>query len=99
MPPTVLERLSSAASEQPKKTLWAFLDGDATVTESFTYREVDRVSTSLAAFLLHSNGLKAGDRALLVFVPGLDFAISLIACFKARIIAVVSLVSLMYSLQ
>ena len=32
--------------------------------------------------------MKAGDRALLVFFPGLHFTASLIACFKAGIIAI-----------
>ena len=90
MPPTVLERLAQTAAEHPQKALWSFLDGEAKVVDAYTYREADRVSTSLAAFLLHSVGLADGDRALLVFVPGLDFAVSLLACFKARIIAVVS---------
>lgn len=32
--------------------------------------------------------MKKGDRALLVFFPGLDFSAALLACFKAEIIAV-----------
>lgn len=35
-----------------------------------------------------ASGLKVGDRLLLVFFPGLDFTASLIACFKAGLIAV-----------
>ena len=33
-------------------------------------------------------GLQPGDRAMLVFFPGLHFMISLVACFKAGVIAV-----------
>jgi acyl-CoA synthetase (AMP-forming)/AMP-acid ligase II len=42
----------------------------------------------LAIYLLESRELKAGDRALLVFFPGLHFMASLIACFKAGILAI-----------
>jgi acyl-CoA synthetase (AMP-forming)/AMP-acid ligase II len=47
------------------------------------------VTTALAEYLLSAQcGLKAGDRVLLVFFPGLHFTASLIACFKSGIIAV-----------
>ena len=43
-------------------------------------------------FLSHSlktkHNLKRGDRVLLVFFPGLDFTVSLLACFMAGLIAV-----------
>ena len=32
--------------------------------------------------------LKRGDRVLLVFFPGLDFTVSLLACFMVGLIAV-----------
>jgi acyl-CoA synthetase (AMP-forming)/AMP-acid ligase II len=51
-------------------------------------QELDRASSSLASYFLNSCKLKAGDRALLVFFPGLHFTASLIACFKAGIIAI-----------
>jgi acyl-CoA synthetase (AMP-forming)/AMP-acid ligase II len=37
---------------------------------------------------LHTTKLNKGDRVLLVFFPGLDFTASLLACFKAGLIAV-----------
>jgi acyl-CoA synthetase (AMP-forming)/AMP-acid ligase II len=42
----------------------------------------------MALYLLEDCKLKRGERALLVFFPGLQFMVSLIACFKAGIIAV-----------
>jgi acyl-CoA synthetase (AMP-forming)/AMP-acid ligase II len=38
--------------------------------------------------LLNHERIERGQRLLLVFFPGLDFTISVIACFKAGIIAV-----------
>ena len=46
------------------------------------------MTTSLALYLSSSSGLRAGDRLLLVFFPGLHFTICILACFKAGIIAV-----------
>jgi acyl-CoA synthetase (AMP-forming)/AMP-acid ligase II len=38
--------------------------------------------------LITTHKLSAGDRILLVFFPGLDFTVSLLACFKAGLIGV-----------
>ena len=42
----------------------------------------------MAESLLSTHSLNAGDRILLVFYPGLDFTVSLLACFKAGLIGV-----------
>jgi acyl-CoA synthetase (AMP-forming)/AMP-acid ligase II len=42
----------------------------------------------LAEILLSQHKLVKGDRVLLVFFPGLDFTVSLLACFKAGLIGV-----------
>jgi acyl-CoA synthetase (AMP-forming)/AMP-acid ligase II len=85
---TILGALENWVSLQPNKSAWNFIDESGKVTESFSYLELDRASTSLAAYLLNTCGIKSGDRLLLVFIPGLHYAVSLIACFKAGIIAV-----------
>ena len=83
------DRLRNWASEQGGKTAWSFLDDAGAVNDTLTYDELERVTTVLAEHLLSAQcGLKAGDRVLLVFFPGLHFTASLIACFKAGIIAV-----------
>lgn len=87
-PMQILEALAKWTTAQPDKTIWNFLDDHAKISDSFTYKELDRASSSLAAYLLYSCNIKAGDRVLLVFIPGLQYAVSLIACFKASIIAV-----------
>ena len=86
---TILERLQKWVESQPDKILWNFLNEEGKVIDSFTYQQLDSASTLLANQLLSPQwGLKAGDRALLVFLPGLQYAVTLIACFKASIIAV-----------
>jgi acyl-CoA synthetase (AMP-forming)/AMP-acid ligase II len=49
---------------------------------------LDNASSHLAETLLNSHKLNVGDRVLLVFFPGLDFTVSLLACFKAGLIGV-----------
>ena len=51
-------------------------------------QELDNASSHLAETLLNSHKLSVGDRVLLVFFPGLDFTVSLLACFKAGLIGV-----------
>lgn len=51
-------------------------------------QELDNASSHLAESLLNSHKLSVGDRVLLVFFPGLDFTVSLLACFKAGLIGV-----------
>lgn len=87
-PKLVLEALSDWSTSQPTSRVWTFLDDKGDVNDSYSYRELDRASSSLAAYLLQSCKLRAGDRALLVFFPGLHFTASLLACFKAGIIAI-----------
>eukprot|EP00606_Chrysophyceae_sp_TOSAG23-5_P000911 GSChrysophyteH2.ASY1.ANO1.636.1 assembled CDS len=83
------ERLAHWAREQPDKAAWSFLDdAGSSVVDSYTYSELDNASTALANHLLDSSGVNPGDRVLLVFFPGLDFTVSIAACFKAGIIAV-----------
>ena len=56
--------------------------------DRITYKGLDDATSALADELVHVHGIAKGDRVLLVFFPGLDFSISVIACFKAGIIAV-----------
>lgn len=85
---TVLDLLAAWAELTPDKKCWTFLNDKGEITDQYTYKELDRITTSLASYLLNACDLKAGDRALLVFFPGLDFTITLLACFKAGVIAV-----------
>lgn len=52
------------------------------------FQELDRTTSLAARHLLEKHNLRKGDRVLLVFFPGLHFTVSLLACFKAGLIAV-----------
>ena len=85
---SILDALSSNAKLQPLKQAWVFLNDKGEPNDSYTYKELDDVSTFMADAMLKSPHISPGDRVLLVFTPGLDFMVSLLACFKANVIAV-----------
>ena len=84
---TVLERLTLWSERHPEKTAWSFVDDRGEIAETYTYRELEQASSSLATHLTGTCGLTKDSRVLLVFFPGRHFTISLLACFKAGVIA------------
>lgn len=54
----------------------------------FNHQELECATNHLATCITENFKLRKGDRALLVFFPGLDFTAALLACFKAGVIAV-----------
>ena len=85
---TVLDKLTYWRNVQPDKNVWVFLDDKGAIADQYSYYQLELATSALAKHLLEKTRLRAGDRVLLVFFPGLDFTASLIACFKAGIIAV-----------
>ena len=75
---TLVELVRLRAAENPDRTALIFLAGTDTVTGTLTYAELDRQARAVAA-LLQSRGL-AGERALLLYPPGLDFVAALFGC-------------------
>eukprot|EP00953_Heterococcus_sp_UTEX-ZZ885_P022657 12523-Heterococcus_DN1.PRE.3 len=76
------------AATQPDKRLWSWLDDDGAVTESLTYAALETSTAALAAHLLQTTSLKAGDRVLLVHPPSLHFIVAFVACLRVGVIAV-----------
>jgi acyl-CoA synthetase (AMP-forming)/AMP-acid ligase II len=85
---TILNALREWATNQPNKKVWSFLNDKGVPNDEYTYKELDDSSSALAINLLQIHKLTKGDRILLVFFPGLDFTVSLVACFKCGLIAV-----------
>jgi acyl-CoA synthetase (AMP-forming)/AMP-acid ligase II len=85
-----LEGALRLAAIAPTKTAFTFLNDDGTPEASITYQQLELQTRSLARALLAEgpNALKPGDRALLVYLPSLDFIIAFIACLRAGIVAV-----------
>lgn len=83
---TIAEVLRWRASTQPDRLAFRFLVDGESQTASITYAELDRQANEIAAAL--SARCKPGDRALLLYPPGLDFISGFFGCLYAGIVAV-----------
>lgn len=84
--PTFVDLLSHRARNQPKQVAYTFLRNGETETQSFTYQEIHLQAQSIAARLQSVNAF--GERALLLYQPGLDFIAAFFGCLYAGVIAV-----------
>ena len=85
-PATLASVLRSRAAEQGERTAFVFLaDGEAE-GERLTYAGLDARARAIAAALRES--LAPGDRALLLYPPGLEFIAAFFGCLYAGVIAV-----------
>jgi acyl-CoA synthetase (AMP-forming)/AMP-acid ligase II/acyl carrier protein len=82
----LVELLRRRAADDPDRTAFVFLADADTVKASLTYAELDRQARAIAV-MLQSRGL-AGERALLLYPPGLDFIAALFGCLYAGVVAV-----------
>jgi acyl-CoA synthetase (AMP-forming)/AMP-acid ligase II len=84
---SVVSALRHHAAVRPGARAYAFLaDRGGEEQSSLTFGELDRSARILAAHLGRRG--QPGDRALLLFPPGLDFLVGLFGCFYAGMIAV-----------
>ena len=78
--------LARRAEDQPDDPAYIFVSDRGTEEGRISYRQLDDAASALAARLTAST--KPGDRALLVFPPGLEFMVAFFGCLRARVIAV-----------
>ncbi|MGK7936599.1 MAG: AMP-binding protein, partial [Xenococcaceae cyanobacterium] len=83
---TLVDLLRYRAKHQPDKTAYIFLHNGETETNRLTYAELDRQARSIATCL---HNLEAqGERALLLYSPGLEFIAAFFGCLYASVVAV-----------
>jgi acyl-CoA synthetase (AMP-forming)/AMP-acid ligase II/fatty-acid desaturase/acyl carrier protein len=82
---TILDRLRKHATASPDQVAYRFLRDDR-VTDAVTYSQLALRVSGLAECLRDQN--TRGDRALLLYPPGLEFIEAFLACLAAGIIAV-----------
>ena len=85
-PASLVDILRWRAKEQPNQLAYRYLIDGEYDEVTMTYEDLDRRSRSIAALLQSS--AKVGDRALLIFPPGLDFVAAFFGCLYAKIIAI-----------
>ncbi|MBW4428177.1 MAG: amino acid adenylation domain-containing protein [Nostoc desertorum CM1-VF14] len=83
---TVVELLRYRSSRQAKQLSYTFLADGETEGDRLTYQELDRCSRAIAS-QLQSLGL-SGERALLLYPPGLEYLAAFFGCLYAGVVAV-----------
>src|SRR5258706_3167645 len=81
----LIEALRETADSRPGQTAFTFLDGTGAATD-LSYGELDRQALAIAARL--QEGGSAGQRALLLYPPGLEFVAAFLGCLYGGVVAV-----------
>jgi 8-amino-7-oxononanoate synthase/acyl carrier protein len=82
---TLIDSLRYWTEQQPQEVAYFYTDGEAEET-SLTYEQFDRHARAIAARLAD---LKlTGERALLLYPPGLEFIVAWFGCLYAGVVAV-----------
>ncbi|MGO9928403.1 MAG: thioester reductase domain-containing protein [Mycobacterium sp.] len=85
---TLIDYLQMWEARQPDQILYRFVDVEGRELEHYTYQSFAERTRELAAYLFAEAGLRPGDRALLVYPPGLEMVAALFACARIGVIAV-----------
>ena len=86
VPISLVDVLRQRAKEQPDKLVYRFLVDGERDEVVLNYADLDRRARSIGA--LFQSCTRPGDRALLLFPPGIDFIVAFWGCLYARVIAV-----------
>lgn len=85
---TLIDYLAMWEARKPDHTLFRFVDAEGRELERYTYQGFAERTRELAAYLATEAGLRAGDRAVLVYPPGLEMVAAFYACARIGVIAV-----------
>lgn len=83
----MVEILEAHVASRPDARAFVFLSERGDVEAELTFAALFARARALAGEMLDRGG-RPGDRALMVFPPGLDFIVALFGCFLAEIVAV-----------
>src|SRR6185436_5895742 len=83
---SLLAALRAHSAERADRRAFLFLDSNGNETAELCFGELDhRVRSAAAALDARS---ARGERALLLFPPGLDFVVAFLGCLRAGVVAV-----------
>ncbi|CCI31028.1 4-hydroxyphenylalkanoate adenylyltransferase [Microcystis aeruginosa NIES-1211] len=83
---TLVELLRYRASQQPNKIAYTYLPDNHQAPHTLTYEQLDQESRAIASKLQMWQA--TGERALLIYPPGLDFLSAFWGCLYAGVIAI-----------
>lgn len=82
----LVELLRYRTQTQPHQVVYTFLEDGEIERGCLTYQDLDKIAQQIASYLQFS-GVK-GERALLLYPPGLEFISAFFGCLYAGVIAV-----------
>lgn len=85
-PSTLVDLLQWRADQQPEKLAYRFLPDGQSEIRTITYTELDQRARAIGAWL-ESFGV-GGERALLLYPPGLEYVASFFGCLYAGVTAI-----------
>src|SRR5689334_24621236 len=80
------ELLRWRSAQQPLRVGYTFLADGPLEEQTFTYRELDQRARAIGAWLQSQSS--RGERALLLYPPGLEYIGAPFGCFYAGVVAV-----------
>jgi len=83
---TFVDLLRDRTALQPDKVAFSFLSDGETISDSLTYFQLQQQAQAIASVLQSYHG--KGERALLLYQPGLEFIAAFLGCLYAGVIAV-----------
>ncbi|MDJ0682775.1 MAG: fatty acyl-AMP ligase, partial [Xenococcaceae cyanobacterium MO_167.B52] len=83
---TFIDRLQDIVARQSDKTAFTFLQGGETESDHLSYQQLETQARAIAAVLQSYNA--TGEKALLLYQPGLEFITAFVGCLYAGVVAV-----------
>src|SRR5690349_11535144 len=78
--------LRRRAEHQPERQAYTFLGDGETGELHLTYAQLDRQARAIASLLQQAGA--AGERALLLYPPGIDYIAAFFGCLYAGVVAI-----------
>jgi thioester reductase-like protein len=85
---SILAPFYARAARDPDKLLYAFLDIDGRVTESYSYSQFEQRTADIAAHIRDTHPMHPGERVLLAYPPGVEMICAFFACVRLGLIPV-----------
>jgi thioester reductase-like protein len=86
--PSILERFHRWTESDPDQLLYAFLDIQGRITESYTYAQFLQRTSDIASHIRRTHPMAPGERVLLAYPPGLEMICAFFACVRLGLIPV-----------
>ena len=83
---TFIDRLQGVVAKQPDKIAFTFLQDGETESDHLSYQQLETQVLAIASVLQSYNA--TGERALLLYQPGLEFITAFLGCLYAGVVAV-----------